>query len=981
MSGLAEVSIGQLPKASDVNQIINAIQGQTDVGGPLGGYSPINAPSAAPTAALGAAGNINNTEWYGITFVTGYVSDTLTLVKAGETTLSPISSPITASSQQINLSGILTGPPGTAARNIYRSPAILNPSAALTLSSTSGSSSLIATTYYVANDFVNASGRTTIGSSQASIILPASGDNIVVTISLPVGATGTGIYVGTTTSPLLLGTVGSTGNITYSGGAVTGLSATVNGSTLTITISATATATGASPQSSNTANLGTYKLVATLTNNSATTYTDNTPDSSLGVLAPTENSTGTTLQFPIFSSIPGPGSWNIGEVVGVSTGSGNLQLYQYNGTEWTLTGASTFAQLSGTATNAQLQGPLLSGLTSPNSTLNISFSGGVSGATADINLSHANTWTGAQTFSGAVNLNGGATVASGETLQVNGSIAGINIVSQLTAGTGISVTNPSGYGSATVTVSNVPNSALTGNLVSSLSATNGLSVSNPTGVGAASYSIVLNGATLQNGASGLSVNLGNANSWQALQTFGAGATVPSGQVFTNNGSYAGSPIITSITAGTGISVTNPTSPGAAVVSLSGAPNSGLAGPLVSSLTSTNGLSASNPSGVGSASYSIVLADSSLSATSSGLSLNVGNANTFTALETFNAGISSQYVSVSGLTGATQASRYVGATAGGAPTSGTFAVGDYIIDRTGSVWICTTAGSPGTWTKASPSPATTTSLGTVEISVAPSSGPPVALTTSDTSIPRLNTTNTWSGGYTQTFSGTISAQKNVVASSYSGGNPANTGYAFSSDVNYQTGIFSPSRGVVEVWTENIKAFSIPTGGSPNVSFYVSASINGSVSVQGYASVYHMYNGVASSITTTQLSVPSGVTATVGTSGTVGSYLAASTTYNYTVTAIAMDSTETSVSSTASATEGATPYPITVSWSPVTYAKSYNVYKNGNLLMSTTSTNVTDSGNIATTSQVPPAFNQTGQVRVSGPFVLPVGVNAYATQTPA
>ena len=50
----------------------------------------------------------------------------------------------------------------------------------------------------------------------------------------------------------------------------------------------------------------------------------------------------------------------------------------------------------------------------------------------------------------------------------------------------------------------------------------------------------------------------------------------------------------------------------------------------------------------------------------------------------------------GLTGATAASRWVGATAAGAPTAGPFAVGDFVIDRTGAIWICTTAGTPGTW---------------------------------------------------------------------------------------------------------------------------------------------------------------------------------------------------------------------------------------------------------------------------------------------
>jgi hypothetical protein len=55
-----------------------------------------------------------------------------------------------------------------------------------------------------------------------------------------------------------------------------------------------------------------------------------------------------------------------------------------------------------------------------------------------------------------------------------------------------------------------------------------------------------------------------------------------------------------------------------------------------------------------------------------------------------------YVAPTGLTGATAVSRYVGATASGAPVSGTFAVGDFVIDRSGSAWVCTVAGSPGTW---------------------------------------------------------------------------------------------------------------------------------------------------------------------------------------------------------------------------------------------------------------------------------------------
>jgi hypothetical protein len=49
-----------------------------------------------------------------------------------------------------------------------------------------------------------------------------------------------------------------------------------------------------------------------------------------------------------------------------------------------------------------------------------------------------------------------------------------------------------------------------------------------------------------------------------------------------------------------------------------------------------------------------------------------------------------------LTGATAATRYVGAVALGPPTSGTFAGGDFVIDQTGLVWVCSSAGTPGTW---------------------------------------------------------------------------------------------------------------------------------------------------------------------------------------------------------------------------------------------------------------------------------------------
>jgi hypothetical protein len=65
---------------------------------------------------------------------------------------------------------------------------------------------------------------------------------------------------------------------------------------------------------------------------------------------------------------------------------------------------------------------------------------------------------------------------------------------------------------------------------------------------------------------------------------------------------------------------------------------------------------------------------------------------------------------SGFTGATAASRYVGATTSGAPVAGTFAKGDWVIDQSGIIWVCTTAGTPGTWTAIQPN----TELGYAQI---------------------------------------------------------------------------------------------------------------------------------------------------------------------------------------------------------------------------------------------------------------------------
>ena len=69
--------------------------------------------------------------------------------------------------------------------------------------------------------------------------------------------------------------------------------------------------------------------------------------------------------------------------------------------------------------------------------------------------------------------------------------------------------------------------------------------------------------------------------------------------------------------------------------------------------------------------------------------------------TFTGAVTSPDFVASGLTGATGGYRWVGSkTTSGAPTSGTFAVGDMMWDITATLWICTISGTPGTWNPAS-----------------------------------------------------------------------------------------------------------------------------------------------------------------------------------------------------------------------------------------------------------------------------------------
>lgn len=86
-----------------------------------------------------------------------------------------------------------------------------------------------------------------------------------------------------------------------------------------------------------------------------------------------------------------------------------------------------------------------------------------------------------------------------------------------------------------------------------------------------------------------------------------------------------------------------------------------------------------------------------------------------ALQT-NADLTAKSLATTGKTGATAAAVLGGGVASGAPASGAHVVGEFTVDHTGTLQICTVAGTPGTWVDVRRA-ATTSASGDVELATA------------------------------------------------------------------------------------------------------------------------------------------------------------------------------------------------------------------------------------------------------------------------
>ena len=257
-----------------------------------------------------------------------------------------------------------------------------------------------------------------------------------------------------------------------------------------------------------------------------------------------------------------------------------------------------------------------------------------------------------------------------------------------------------------------------------------------------------------------------------------------------------------------------------------------------------------------------------------------------------------YLTVTGVGNATTATRYVGGTSVGAPTTGTFAAGDWIVDLTGTIWVCTTAGTPGTWTNEIPNSlvnrSATATAGTGEFTIFGTTGtsgqtitlPAVAVNGSLYQIKNLSpyTVNILGGTNSISVSGTIYSASTPYTI------PLNSAYTFA----YSGG----------VWYCMVTTDINKMGGLP-----LTVAGGGTGLTTATAANNAIYSTSASALTAGTLPVAAGGTglSTLGTAGQVLTVNSGATALQY--------STPSGGSSTPNASTGS--FPPSYYWSNVSY----------------------------------------------------------------
>jgi len=111
-------------RASQLNQLLNALTQAQDIGQGAGLYQPIANPGALTATVSTATGNLTGAYTYVVVFATGGANAASGYFPSGNTTAAgTVSNTVTPSAQAVDLSAIPLGPTGTIGRDLYRTDA------------------------------------------------------------------------------------------------------------------------------------------------------------------------------------------------------------------------------------------------------------------------------------------------------------------------------------------------------------------------------------------------------------------------------------------------------------------------------------------------------------------------------------------------------------------------------------------------------------------------------------------------------------------------------------------------------------------------------------------------------------------------------------------------------------------------------------------------------------------------------------------